>query len=129
MLEEPKKDIRLHRLTLENFKCHRHLELDFRGRSATVYGDNGAGKTSLSDALTWLLFGRDSRGNADTLMDVKPLSADGAVRDHGAITSVEAVLTVEGSGLTFQMMTKDEILLQGRLDCLRVSAYEERSGA
>lgn len=41
----------------------------------------------------------------------------------------EYVLTVEGSGLTFQMMTKDEILLQGRLDCLRVSAYEERSGA
>ena len=41
----------------------------------------------------------------------------------------EYVLTVEGSGLTFQMMTKDEILLQGRLDCLRVSAYEKRSGA
>ena len=41
----------------------------------------------------------------------------------------EYVLTVEDSGLTFQMMTKDEILLQGRLDCLRVSAYEERSGA
>ena len=41
----------------------------------------------------------------------------------------EYVLPVEGSGLTFQMMTKDEILLQGRLDCLRVSAYEERSGA
>lgn len=107
MLEEPKKDIRLHRLTLENFKCHRHLELDFRGRSATVYGDNGAGKTSLSDALTWLLFGRDSRGNADTLMDVKPLSADGAVRDHGAITSVEAVLTVEGRPLTLRRTLRE----------------------
>ena len=41
----------------------------------------------------------------------------------------EYVLTVAVSVLTFQMMTKDEILLQGRLDCLRVSAYEERSGA
>lgn len=45
------------------------------------------------------------------------------------VEMLEYVLTVEGSGLTFQMMTKDEILLQGRLDCLRVSAYEERSGA
>ena len=41
----------------------------------------------------------------------------------------EYVLTVEGSGRTFQMMTKDEILLQGRLDGLLGSAYEERSGA
>ena len=36
----------------------------------------------------------------------------------------EYVLTVEGEGLTFQMMTKDEILL----NCLRVSSYEKPTG-
>ncbi len=40
----------------------------------------------------------------------------------------EYVLTVEGEGLTFQMMTKDEILLKGRLNCLRVSSYEKPTG-
>lgn len=36
------KSIRIIRLVLENFKCHRYLELDLRGRNAAIYGDNAA---------------------------------------------------------------------------------------
>lgn len=51
-------EIKIKRLVLENFKCHRFLRLDFDGRNATIYGDNAVGKTSIYDALTWLLFGK-----------------------------------------------------------------------
>ncbi len=82
-------------LMLENFKCHEHLEVQFDGRSANIYGENAAGKSSVYDGLTWLLFGKDSHGKKD--FDIKPLTIEGAVKDHAAITSVEAVLRVDGA--------------------------------
>lgn len=81
-------------LTLENFKCHEHLEIRFDGRNANIYGENAAGKSSIYDGLTWLLFGKDSHGKKD--FDIKPLTLEGNVKDHAAITSVEAVLLVDG---------------------------------
>jgi len=90
------REIKIVRLTLENFKCHRHLRLDFGGRNATIYGDNATGKTSIYDALTWLLFGKDSQGNGEKNEEIKPLDSTGAVADHQAITSVEAELVAGG---------------------------------
>jgi len=89
-------EIKIMRLVLENFKCHRYLELNLEGRNASIYGDNATGKTSVYDALTWLLFGKDSTGNGEKNITIKPLDSTGAVADHDAITSVEAVLLVAG---------------------------------
>ena len=88
------KEIKILKLTLENFKCHRALTMEFDGRNASVYGNNATGKTSIYDALTWLLFGKDSAGNGEKNTEIKPLGADGEVLDHDALTSVEAVLRV-----------------------------------
>ena len=82
-------------LILENFKCHGHLEIHFDGRNANIYGENAVGKSSIYDGLTWLLFGKDSHGKKD--FDIKPLTLEGNVKDHHAITSVEAVLLVDGA--------------------------------
>lgn len=90
------ENIRIRKMRLENFKCHRKLELSFDGRNASIYGDNATGKTSVYDALTWLLFGKDSRGNGEKNIDIKPLNAAGEVADHQAVTEVEAVLLVNG---------------------------------
>ncbi len=94
------KNVKILRLTLENFKGQRHLELALDGRSAVVYGDNGTGKTTINDAWTWLLFGKDSHGDAK--FDLKPHGADRAVLDNRAITSVEAELDVDGEALTLR---------------------------
>lgn len=94
------KDIKLISLELNNFKSHKHLKLEFNGRNAVISGANGTGKSSVYDSLLWLLFGRDSRGNGDKNLEVKPVDKDGNVRDHNALTSVEAVLDVNGEELT-----------------------------
>ena len=96
------KEIKINRLTLENFKCHDRLDLLAEGRSVSIYGDNATGKTSIYDALTWLLFGKDSQGNGEKNIDIKPLDGNGEVKDHQAITSVEAEFTVNGEVQTFQ---------------------------
>ena len=87
--------IQLVSLTLENFKCHEHLEIRFNGRNASIYGKNASGKSSVYDGLTWLLFGKDSQGKKD--FDMKPLTLEGIVKDHAAVTSVEAVLLADGT--------------------------------
>lgn len=96
------KDIKIKLLALENFKCHRNLVLNFNGENASIYGDNATGKTSVYDALTWLLFGKDSHGNGEKNIEIKPLGEDGEVRDHNAITAVEAVLLVNGEEVTLR---------------------------
>lgn len=98
-------DIRIKKLILENFKCHDHLVLDFGGKNASIYGDNATGKTSVYDALTWLLFGKDSLGNSN--IEIKPLDQEGNIRDHLAVTAVEAVLLVNGEETTLRRTYKE----------------------
>lgn len=95
-------EIKIKRLSLENFKCHRNLTLNFDGGNASIYGDNASGKTSVYDALTWLLFGKDSQGNGEKNIEIKPLDANGEVKDHEALTAVEAVLDVNGEEVTLR---------------------------
>ena len=94
--------IRIRGLTLDNFKCHKHLELLFDGKDASIYGDNAAGKTSVYDGLMWLLFGKDSNGNGEKNMEIKPLDSTGAVIDHEAVTAVEAELLVDGEPMVLR---------------------------
>lgn len=90
-------EVKLLQLTLENFKGCRRLSLDFAGRGAAIYGDNASGKSTVYDGFTWLLFGKDSQGQSH--FDIKPLDESGRVADHGAVTSVEAVLSVDAAAL------------------------------
>ena len=100
-------EIKIKRLYLENFKCHRSLKLEFMGSNASIYGDNASGKTSIYDALTWLLFGKDSQGNGEKNIDIKTLDATGEVKDHLAVTAVEAVLLVNGEEVTLRRTYKE----------------------
>lgn len=100
-------EIKIKRLCLENFKCHRNLKLDFEGGNASIFGDNATGKTSIYDALTWLLFGKDSQGNGEKNIEIKPLSANGEVKDHDALTAVEAMLLVNGEEVTLRRTYKE----------------------
>ena len=96
------KDIRLISLEMENFKCFRHMKIDFDGRNVSIYGNNAAGKTSVFDAFMWCLFSKDSQGNGDKNLEVKPLDASGNVIDHDALTAVDVVLDVNGEELTLR---------------------------
>ena len=100
-------EIKIKRLSLENFKCHNRLVLDFMGGNASIYGDNASGKTSIYDALTWLLFGKDSAGNGEKNIEIKPLDGNGDVKDHDALTAVEAVLYVNGEEVSLRRTYKE----------------------
>lgn len=101
------KEIRIDYLVLENFKCHDFLRLDLGGRDAVISGDNASGKTSVYDAFVWLLFGKDSMGNAEKLLTIKPLDGLGRVKDPLAVTAVEAGLLVDGERLVLRRTLRE----------------------
>ena len=101
------REIKILRMTIENFKGHAYLNLQLDGKSVGIYGDNATGKTSIYDALTWLLFGKDSQGNGEKNIDIKPLDANGEVRDHQAITSVEVEFQSDGEIMAFKRTLRE----------------------
>ena len=47
-------------MSLENFQGLKHEEIQLDGHSASIYGRNASGKTTIFNAITWLLFGKPS---------------------------------------------------------------------
>ena len=70
--------IELKSLDLVHFKCFPKLHLDFHEGVNSLFGANAAGKTSVYDALTWLLFDKDSVGHSRPA--VKPTGAPAGAR-------------------------------------------------
>ena len=84
-------DIRINKLTLQNFKGIKSLVINADGNSLDIFGDNATGKTTVFDAFTWLLFGKDSLGRAD--FGIKTQDSNGNVI-HNLEHSVECELAI-----------------------------------
>lgn len=72
--------MKLLQLVLNNFKGIRHFVLDTQGGNVSVFGDNATGKTTLFDAITWLLFDKDSQNKKD--FDIKTLDENNQPYHH-----------------------------------------------
>lgn len=84
-------NIRITSLKLTNFKCFREKQLSLDSDVVTIMGRNGAGKTTIADAILFCLFGKNSEGQSD--LELFKTRADGKVipnLDH----SVEITLFV-----------------------------------
>ncbi|SFE00741.1 RecF/RecN/SMC N terminal domain-containing protein [Thermoanaerobacter thermohydrosulfuricus] len=49
-------------MVLKNFKNHKNLSITFDNKRTIIYGDNGAGKTSIGEAIAWCLTGANLFG-------------------------------------------------------------------
>ena len=59
-----KNSIVIKSITLLNFKGIKNQTIAF-GKVTDIFGDNGTGKTTIFDAFTWCLFGKDSTDRKD----------------------------------------------------------------
>ena len=80
-------------IILQNFKGCKSATYTFDGKNVTVCGANGSGKTTIFDAFTWLLFGKDSLDNAK--FEIRPLDKEGKQIDNVEIC-VSATLEIDG---------------------------------
>ena len=94
------KNVILKSLSLQNFKGIKELKIEF-GHETTVAGANATGKTTVFDAFTWCLFGKDSSDRTDSgrgAFTVKTVDASGkaiAKLEHEvtAVIAVDSVIT------------------------------------
>lgn len=85
--------ISIKQIILHNFKGCKSATYTFNGKNVTICGANGSGKTTIFDAFTWLLFGKDSLDNAK--FEIRPLDKDGKQIDNVEIC-VAATLEIDG---------------------------------
>lgn len=95
------KEIRLLVMEIKNFKGIKELVLESNGKDLNIYGQNEAGKSTIADAWSWLLFNKDSQNQSTQKFDIKPLKDNGEPR-HGLDTVVKATLQVGDSQLTLK---------------------------
>lgn len=83
-------------LYLENFKNHNKSNIEFADIT-TIEGRNGAGKSSVAEAVTWCLYGIDALGSK---LDPKPL------KDKDAETKVELLIQVDDKKILLSRIQK-----------------------
>lgn len=96
------KQIKLLSMHIQNFKGCKDRTIEF-GEKTRISGENATGKTTIFDAFTWLLFGKDSLGSSD--FDIRPLNADGNMINNIEI-SVEAKISVDGDEYDLKKVQK-----------------------
>lgn len=115
-------------LHIENFKGIKSLEVNFLNKTS-IKGQNAAGKTTIFDAFTWLLFNKNSAG--EEKFNVRPLDKDGNRIDNVEI-KVEGVLDVEGKEVMLSKVQKQNwvkkrgtntVTLQGNPNSYEIDGY------
>lgn len=99
------KKVIIKRISLLNFKGIRELEINFNEKVTSISGRNGSGKTTVFDAFTWCLFGKDSEDRK--AFNVKTLDASGKAIEK-IPHEVTAVLSVNGEEITLCRRLKEK---------------------
>lgn len=86
------KSIVLKKMIIQNFKGIENLQMSF-GKDNTILGDNGTGKTTIFDAFSWALFGKNSEGK--TKFNIQTLDKEGNII-HGIECNVTLILEING---------------------------------
>lgn len=97
-------EIKLKKLKLKNFKGIKEKEIEFTDHT-NISGDNATGKSTIFDAYSWLLWGKDSLNRKD--YEIKPYDENNDIIYHIEPT-VEGVFDVDGKEMTFKRVYKEK---------------------
>ena len=106
--------MKIRKLSIENFKGLTALEVPFNEDETLITGRNGAGKTTISDAFFWLLFGTDSQNRSK--FQYKPLDQDNNEINHLRI-SVKGTFVIDNVDIDIEKIEEEKwITPNGEID-------------
>ncbi len=98
------KKVSLRRLIVRNFKGLKDVTIEFTDLTS-IFGKNGAGKSTVMDAFIWLLFGKNSQ--YDTVFSIKPLDENGNEKHH-LETDVVGIIDIDGDETKLQRILREK---------------------
>ena len=122
------RKIEIKRISIKNFKGIREMAVPFF-ESTEISGKNASGKTTIFDALTWVLFNKDSDDNEK--FAIRPLNADGTTVD-GVEIEVTVLFEVDGKEIELHKTQKqnwvkkrgtETAVFQGNVNEYEVDGY------
>lgn len=102
-------------IAMENFHNQKELAINFSTLVTNIYGANGTGKTTVMDALHFLLYQKDSKGRSNT--SVRPYDANGELV-HDIVTTVKGTFEDEVGQFCLQVDYRE--------NWTKISGSEER---
>ena len=92
-------------IEIQNFKGFKSYSTGFDPVSTSFYGKNGSGKTSIADAVSWCLFGKDTQNRSQ--FDIKHHTGDETQATKTEV-SVTLEITADGIDHTIKRMLKEK---------------------
>lgn len=100
------KIIRIKRLCLSFFKGIHHASYDFDEGITVIKGCNGSGKSTIIDAISWVLFGVDKEGS--TKFGIKTRNNDGTTVQNVA-NSVILTISTDGEDIILERSLRGSV--------------------
>lgn len=96
------KEVKFSHLKIINFKGIKEVVIDFSD-TTEIKGDNGTGKSTIFDALTWCLFGKNS-------LDAKDFSIKNTINTslNRADHSVKLTMSIDGEEVVAERIYKEK---------------------
>ena len=114
------KQVKIVRMSLQNFKGIRQLEITFNG-TTKIYGDNATGKTTLVDAFTWLLFGKDSTDRKD--FSIKTFDSQNNVI-HKLDHEVTGTFDIDGNEMVIRRVLREKWVTRRGSETAELQGHE-----
>lgn len=86
-------------ISLVNFKGLREMSVTFKENETDIAGANKTGKTTIADAISWVFFGKDTKGR--TQFNLKTRDINGVETPH-LEHSVTIVINIDGKDYTLK---------------------------